>query len=126
MIRGGVGTGLAYFNYKVGPLVPENEAWAGTNAGPLDSSSFFGPVGPFEFRFGIAFLLTVDAGATCCGPSGGLSGDFYGLDRATALDGSLLPNARLSELQDNIPEPSFALLVLLALGVGWFVRRRRW
>ena len=34
-ISGGVGTGLAYFNYQVGVLVPENEAWAHTNAGPL-------------------------------------------------------------------------------------------
>ena len=124
VISGGVGSGLAYFNYQVAPLVPQNEAWARTNAGPLASSSFFEPVGPFEFRFGVAFLLTVDTGATCCGPSGSLTGYFYGLDRATALDGSLLPNASLTELQE-IPEPSFVPLVLLALGVGWLVRRRR-
>ena len=126
VISGGVGSGLAYFNYQVAPLVPQNEAWARTNAGPLASSSFFEPVGPFEFRFGVAFLLTVDAWAHCeSPPTGAMSGYFYGLDHVTALDGSLLPNARLNESQDIIPEPSLAPLVLLALSVGWFVRRRR-
>ena len=123
VINGGVGTGLAYFNYEVDGLYLENPAWAHTNAGPLE---LFEPVGPFEFRFGVAFLLTVDARAHCeSPPTGAMSGYFYGLDHVTALDGSLLPNARLNESQDIIPEPSLAPLVLLALGVGWFVRKRR-
>jgi len=120
-IDGGVGVGLAYFDYYICCLHPENPARARTNAGPFDSAlGETSLAGPFAFRFGVPFLLTIDAFADCCYPEGFLYGSFHGLDRATTLNGAPLPNAELTPTL--VPEPSFAPAALLLIGAIWVVR----
>lgn len=101
IITGGTGDALAYFTYDVGPFDPFNPSYAYTNAGVL--YGFGSQVGPFEFTFGEPFVLTVDAHAGCCHPSGYLQGYFSSLNRVTTLDGTTTLNATLTDNQFPAP-----------------------
>ena len=122
VIDGGVGTALAYFDYEIGPAFGEDPAGAYTNASFVYGGS---PIGQFEFQYGVPFLLTIDAHAYCCYPSGYLAGQFNGLDRVTTLSGSLLAYSDLTDLGVSpVPEPAHLAVLTLAIGAALFIRRR--
>lgn len=132
VITGGVGHALAYFDYALSGQSPDNNASASTNAGWLVQFGSIVGMGPFEFRFGVPFLLTVDAYAYCplfnCNPPPSLQGGFGGLDRVTTLDGSTTLNATLTEFNGplpEVPEPAYAPIVLLVLGAIGVIAGRR-
>jgi hypothetical protein len=132
VIEGGVGTALAYFNYDIFPLQFENPVGARTNFGSINQ---WEPIGPLQFQYGVPFLLTIDAHAFCCFPSGELWGHFSGLDRITTLAGEEQLIGHLTELPiEPVPEPLFLPMfsvmlssVILALrrgGSGLWGERR--
>jgi hypothetical protein len=133
VITGGVGPALAYFGYELSGQSPDNNVFTFTNAGWLIDQHRVVGMGPFEFMFGVPFLLTIDAYASCplsnnCEPTPSQQGGFGGLDRVTTLDGSTTLNATLSEFSGSVrevPEPSYLSLVVLALGAIVVVARRR-
>jgi PEP-CTERM motif len=133
VITGGVGYALAYIDYALSGQSPDNQASAYPNVGWfVDQSGDIVGMGPFQFKFGVPFLLSIDAYASCplfnCVPPPSLQGGFGGLDRVTTLDGSTTLNATLTEFNGplpEVPEPSYASIILLVLGAIGFVARRR-